>query len=476
MDWKETKNNEMQFLLSEYKKNPELFESETFVDDPDFLKEFGIAIPDKDNFPRAYLKFLPQDFVVEEVNKDGVVLTADMESNITPPEDESLGDTVYATLVKCNITTFDAIKEICKQTDSKVEQVQYAGIKDKAAITSQRISIRRVPREKIETISSEFFFLKDISRGKGVVEKGGLTGNRFTILLRTESDLISEEQKEGLLRAFDKVMKNGFYNFFYLQRFGSPRLTNFRWGFHVLKGDYKEALRERLFSPGLRESKYFQELRKKTDVFFGDWQKVKEVFAPFPLICHQEHTLIDYLLEHPTDYVGALKQIPDQVCLWAYGLEALLYNQLLSNLIMQGRVPEKLPMFLNNLPQNWSFYKTELQGLGIYPPPIQNLRPFPMRLSAPLMETVDRPTIENIKIIPEGVIMQFHLRKGEYATTFLSHLFNLTGGKPPSGISRETKDIKEPLGEKNFSKTLEVFAPIIKPKVDSFLEIFKNQE
>lgn len=476
MDWKEAKNNEMQFLLGEYKKNPSLFEYETFVDDPDFLKEFGIAIPNKENFPRAYLKFLPQDFIVEEVTKDGTILTADKESNFPSSSVEIAGDTVYATLVKCNIATFDAIKEISRQTDSKIEQIQYAGIKDKAAITSQRISIRRVPKEKIEAISSEFFFLKDISTGKGVVEKGGLTGNRFTILLRTEGSLIDEDQKQGLLEAFDKVMKNGFYNFFYLQRFGSPRLTNFRWGFHVLKGDYKEALRERLFEPGLRESTYFQNLRKNTDAFFGDWVKVKEAFAPFPLICHQEHTLIDYMLEHPTDYLGALKQLPDQVCLWVYGLEALLYNQLLSNFIVREQVPERLPMSINNLPQNWAFYKTELQELGIYPPPIQNLRPFPMRLAAPLMETRDRPIMENIEVISEGVIMQFRLKKGEYATTFLSHLFNLTSGKPPADIFREPKDIKEPLGEKDFAKTLEIFAPIIRPKVDNFIEMFKNQE
>lgn len=475
MDWKKLKNDEMQFLLKEYHKRPDLFEYKTFVDDPDFLKEFGIAIPNKENFPRAYLKFLPQDFVVEEVNKEGIVLTADKASNLPAGPDIPEGETVYATLVKCNISTFNAIEEIARQLGTTIHQIQYAGIKDKQAITSQRISIRRIPKKKIEEVKSEFFFLKDIVQGKGVVEKGGLTGNRFTILLRTEVGNITEEQKSALMTQFDRVMKDGFYNFFYLQRFGSPLLNNFRWGYHVLTGNYAEAVRERLFWPGRRESAYFQELRKQLGNHFGDWQKVKEGFSPFLLICQQEHALIDHLLEHPTDYAGALKKIPDQVCLWVYGLEALLYNQHLSNLIPREQVPEELPMFLNNNPSHWAPYKEELKGLKIYPPPIQNLRPFPIRLASPLMETRDRPDIENIKVIDEGVIMQFRLKKGEYATTFLSHMFNLTSGLPPKEISRDLKDIKTPLGETTFAETLQIFFPIIRPKVDTFLEIFKEQ-
>ncbi len=474
MDWKAIKNAEMQALLAEYHKDPSLFEMQTFVDDAEFLSQFGIAIPNKEQFPRAYLKFLPQDFIVEEVTKEGVVLTADKVANFETKESE--GETVYATLVKCNLTTFDAVKEIGRQTDSKIEQIQYAGIKDKAAITSQRISIRKVPIEKIKEIKSDYFFLKDISQGKGVVDKGGLKGNQFTILLRTEGNISDKEQGDLLLQEFERVMKEGFYNFFYLQRFGSPRLTNYRWGYHTLRGNYELALRERLFSPGLRESKYFQKLRQDLEKHFGNWEEVKKGFAPYPLICPQEHVLIDYLLTHPTDYLGALQQLPDQVTLWAYGLEALFYNQLLSNLILQHKVPERLPMFLNHVQAHWKMYEQELKDLDIYPPPIHNLRPFPLRLASPLIETRDYPEVKNIKVVPEGVIIQFTLQKGSYATTFLSHLFNLMGGKPTETLAREEINIKEILGNKDFTETLETFSEIIKPKVDNFLDIFKNQE
>lgn len=476
MDWKEVKNLEMQHLLKEYEKNPELFEYETFVDDDQFLREFGIAIPHKTKLPRAYIKFFPHDFIVEEVMKDGTVLTADRKSNFpTISENQVEGETVYATLVKCNIATFDAVQEIARQLDCSIPQVQYAGIKDKAAITSQRISIRRVPLEKVGMVTSDFFFLKDLQTGKGVVEKGGLKGNKFTILMRTESTA-TEEEKGLMLKQFDFVMKNGFYNFFYLQRFGSPRLTNYSWGYRVLTGDYREAVRERLLFPGLRESKYFQELRKSLQPHFGNWEKIKEGFAPFPLICHQEHALIDYLLNNPTDYIGALNQIPDQVTLWAYGLEALLYNQILSNHIEKHEVPKELPMFLNTKPSHWAHYRTELEGLNIYPPPIQNLRHFPIRLATPLLETIDHPVIYKIEIVPEGAILEFELKKGEYATTFLSHLFNLTSGKPPETISRDNIDIKKILKIDEFAETLATFSSVIHPKVDNFIELFKGQE
>lgn len=476
MDWKKIKNDEMQYLLGEYNKDPHLFEMETFVDSPEFLREFGIAIPGKEKFPNAYVKFFPQDFIVEEITPDGTLLTADKETNITQDKNEEFKGTVYATLVKCNLATFDAVKEISRQLNLKPEQIKYAGIKDKGAITSQRLSIRGSAKEDVEKIESDYFFLKDITEGKGAMDVGGLKGNRFTILLRTEFPLETDGRKDDVLQAYDKVMKDGFYNFYYLQRFASPRLTNYKWGYHVLRGEYEDAVRERLFEPGLRESKYFQALRQELAQYHGDWKKVKEGFSPFPIICRQEHAVLDHLLVNPDDFVGALNQIPDQVKMWVYALEALLYNQLLSNNLFRGTLPETLPMCINNKPSHWEPYEEELKGLDIYPPPIKNLYPFSIRLAAPMMETRHKANVHNIKIVPEGVVIQFDLAKGDYATTFLSHMFNLLSGKPTESMSREPSDIKNVLGDPSFAPTLETFAEITKPKVDNFIDLFKDGE
>ena len=51
---------------------------ETFVDSPEFLETLGISFDDEKNFPKGYLKLWPQDFVVEEISKDGSIETVDL--------------------------------------------------------------------------------------------------------------------------------------------------------------------------------------------------------------------------------------------------------------------------------------------------------------------------------------------------------------------------------------------------------------
>jgi hypothetical protein len=73
MSRNEIKEKEIKHLAEEYKKDPLLFGKETFVDTPEFLKDFGIFIKEKANFPLGYLKLWPQDFIVEEITEDGTV-------------------------------------------------------------------------------------------------------------------------------------------------------------------------------------------------------------------------------------------------------------------------------------------------------------------------------------------------------------------------------------------------------------------
>jgi tRNA pseudouridine13 synthase len=220
-------------LEKEKAKFPELFPETTWVDDGPFLEALGIHIPHKDQLSRGFLKILPGDFIVEEIDESG------KQTNITKDDSENKdlpGETVYATLVKCGLSTLEAVEEIAKILGIQKDKVQYAGIKDKDAITSQQISFRGVNKEDVLEISSPHFFLKNVRTGKGVVQKGGLRGNKFSILIRTESDSNEENHVEMSLKALERVKKEGFYNFFYLQRFGTPRLNNYKWGISILRG------------------------------------------------------------------------------------------------------------------------------------------------------------------------------------------------------------------------------------------------
>ena len=464
----ETKQREFRFLAKEYQAHPELFAQPGFIEDAETLGEFGIYIPGKESCPAGLPKLWPEDFIVEEQMRNG---GSSVSAASVAPASE--GQTVYATLVKCGLSTIEVVEDIAKTLGIRVEDVAYAGIKDKDAITAQAISLRRTSADKVAQVKTQHFFLKDIRSGQGVVEKGGLTGNRFTIFVRTEKSFFEEKQGVIFSEKLKVLQEYGFYNFFYLQRFGTPRLHNFAWARQILRGEYEAAVRDIIAFEGVRELPYFKQIRRTMDGLFGRWDEIQKFIDPLPLMFRHEHRLISYLAKHPGDYAGALGAIPEQITLWMYALASLLFNQYISDCLMRGEEPPpQLPFFLAREPAAHEPYKEMLKNLGIYPPQFQNLKPFPqVQLKLRQTPTKDRADIRKAEVVDGGVVLEFELGKGQYATTFLSHLFNLVGGKIPDTFTKTRLDTKVVLGEGSLAPVLEAFAEAIHPKSDNAFDI-----
>lgn len=472
-DRHEIKQEEFRLLAAEYKKRPELFTQTTFVEDAALLEEFGIIIPGKDLCPSGLLKLWPEDFIVEEISESGDISTV----SFKPPSPIDPAPTIYATLVKCGLSTIEAIEDIAHQLNIKKEQIAFAGIKDKDALTAQRLSFRGVSPAEISTVKSPHFFLKDLMGGKGVVEKGHLRGNRFTILVRTEENFFQEEVFKNFTHNLERVKKNGFYNYFYLQRFGTPRLRNIEWAYHILRGNFEQAYFDFLTFGGARELPYFRGLREQIQEQFGNWPEIKNLLSPFPLIFSHELKTIEHLLEKKDDFAGAFQTIPEQITLWIYALASLFFNRKISEFVVRGATPPRnLPFFLSNNPRDVDVYKNILSNYDIYPVPFQNLRRFPqIQIRSRLVPTQDLVEIHKAELVDEGILLQFSLGKGQYATTFLSHLFNLLSGVPPENISKERIDGGGNLGETNLKETIALFEKVIRPKGENIFEEFLEE-
>ena len=127
MDRSKTKEEELKFLSGEYKKNPELFKRETFVDSSEFLETIGVSFQGQKDFPRGYLKLWPQDFIVEEISKDGTLETVDLGDFLHEEKKYSKEDpTVYATIVKCKLSTFEAVQELSNFLNIDKKKIQFA--------------------------------------------------------------------------------------------------------------------------------------------------------------------------------------------------------------------------------------------------------------------------------------------------------------------------------------------------------------
>ncbi|MDP2838120.1 MAG: tRNA pseudouridine(13) synthase TruD [Candidatus Moranbacteria bacterium] len=465
----DSKEQERQILVTAAEAHPELFEQHSYVEGDALLREFGITIPGKASFSEGYLKLWPADFIVEEVGSDGTVYTVTRENVLTEETALTYAPTTFATLVKCGLSTIEVVEDLAKQLECDRQSIGYAGIKDRDALTAQRISFRKISPQKLKKITSPYFFLKDVTTGNGAITTGGLKGNRFTLLIRTPNSFFHKDTFDTFAKQLATVREQGFSNFFYLQRFGTPRLHNYVWGLSILRGEYEQTVLDVLAFGAERELPYFKNLRIQCQQAFGDWKAVETILASFPIIFRHELKMVRYLIDHPSDYSGALGQISDQIVLWVYALASRYFNQAISASGQAGGpLPQTLPLFLSYNKKSWAPYEAELRHDGIFPPPFENLKPFPaLQMRDRSLPTTDRPAILWIEAVDQGLVLSFELGKGQYATTFLSHLFNLVSGKPPAYLDTAEVDTKAVLEQGTLRDTIAYFAPIIRSKVEA---------
>ncbi len=467
------KQKELAHLVKKKKENPELFEQKPFFDTQDVLQSVGISGVFPENLPLGYLKFLPQDFVVEEVPKSEELQTVALGPFLKSSSRLSNNNpTIFATLVKCGLSTLEAREELAKTLHLEEKTIGFAGMKDKNAISSQRISFRGVNINNLQKIYHSNFFLKNAYSGKGIVEIGSLKGNLFTILVRTDKSF----SREIFLKQLEKIRKDGFYNFFYLQRFGTPRLISHLLGLFILKGEYEKAVYNFFTYPRDRELPYFQKLRGEFERNWKNWLEIEEIIKPFPIIFRHEKKLLNHLKKNPQDFLGALQEIPDQIQLWVFAYASYLFNRKLSALIQENKeLPDTLPLILSKEQSDWQPYSEFLKADKIFLP-LRPLRPFSSFLQYRRRQIKTRESAEfkQIKILSEGILFSFFLPKAAYATTLLSHFFTLASGFPiPEGISLDQIDPKVSLRTGNLTNILTRFREVIQSKGQDFFKKFE---
>lgn len=456
----EERERERAFFERERQRAPHLFERQPMVDNEPFLSSIGIEGMADPDLAIGYLRLMPQDFIVEEITPQRALITIDTAPLLRDLNSE--GATFYADLVKVGISTLDAKAELASALGIEDKHIGFAGIKDRLALTGQRISIRGLRGvEPLEGIGAENFFLKQITRGKGAVANGDLWGNRFVITVRTPEPVTTQQVAviRGKLR---EIKEDGFWNFFHFQRFGTPRLISHWLGLLLIKGAYGEVVETFLTYAAPRELPYFQSIRQEIATRWSRWSEILELIEPFPYHFNLEIQLIRHLALHPDDFLGALRTIPDQIRLWMYAYDCFLFNRRLSQLIPTGEVPTTLPLITSFNPRDWEPYREFLEADAVKLPS-RSYRDFPfIRVESrtwPTLQTVD---VHGVALQRQLALFAFSLPKGSYATAFLMNFFTLASGLPiVRGISTEKVDAKELLGLGTLGPTLERFQGIL---------------
>lgn len=293
------------------------------------------------------IKQLAEDFEVSEITIDSDTQIKYIKENLTPEIDwdkviKERDDREYLVfdLEKFNMSTTTATKLISRFLRISKKRISYAGLKDKRATTSQKISICNPDIERLKQFKFNNIKLYNPKWSDIPVDIGDLKENRFTVTIRKIKGKSIPEIKDIIQNTFDQIEKRGLANYFGEQRFGGIREVTHEVGKHFLKRNYKRAVLTYLTKTHDLEREDIKNARLeiKKDLNYSKHA------AHFPSKTGYESAILNYLAKNPTDYLGAIKILPKGIqFLFIHAYQSYLFNKLINLRIDKGYGLNQIP-------------------------------------------------------------------------------------------------------------------------------------
>lgn len=278
------------------------------------------------------IKSRPDDFVVEEF--------------LTLPEFMPSGDYVIYRLEKRGLSTLEVVNRLVHRYKIGDREIDFAGIKDKHAYTSQYLSIMG---KRLKEIKEKNFTLTPLGRTLRPIGPDLLRKNKFTITLRS----LDRAQIPVLTSSLNEVSQWGFPNYFGEQRFGSARHGEGFLAKRLVLGDFEGAIRLYLASWSLKDRSIVKEFRKFVSNHWGNWG---ECFRVAPR--SNEKSVLAYLKDRPRDFLKAVNLInPRMLSLYIAAYQSYLWNEMASEFIRINLSEDELIEF-PYVAGEMTFYKT----------------------------------------------------------------------------------------------------------------------
>lgn len=264
------------------------------------------------------LREIPEDFVVNEI------IEKDHNAHWAWAQPSDNGRHSIVKITANNWDTHVLIKEISKRLDIGQKAIGFAGTKDKRALTTQYISIMSSPK-KIEKLDLERVSIEFLHKSVKPVRLGNLVGNEFKIKISQ-----SRNDKKRITNTLDEL-KDGFPNYFGIQRFGAVRPITHIVGKKIVQDKYKEAVWDYLC--GGKYDGFGSEARdnlKKTE-------DLNTALEQYPHKLLFERQMIGHLTRNKEDYAGAIRQLPENLAkMLVHAYQSLIFNHVLNLRIEQG--------------------------------------------------------------------------------------------------------------------------------------------
>ncbi|XP_042387375.1 pseudouridylate synthase 7 homolog isoform X2 [Zingiber officinale] len=233
---------------------------------------------------------------------------------------EHLGKFLRFNLYKENKDTQEALGLIGKMLGVNQRSFGFAGTKDKRSVSTQRVTIFKQRAKRLSELNSRMFGIKvgDFCYVNEGLVLGQLTGNHFTITLRG----ISADSEDIIKEATDSLWRNGFINYYGLQRFGSGSVPTHLVGAALLKGEWKTAA-SLILDPREGERPIVREARE----YYKEHGDVDLTLKKLPRHLVAERSILQCLKKFPGNYLQALKTIPRTLrMMYVHSYQSYLWN------------------------------------------------------------------------------------------------------------------------------------------------------
>jgi len=265
-----------------------------------------------------------EDFIVEEITPEEKILKVGKDYGFNVKKRSRF---LIFLLEKHNWDTFKVIDVLATRLNVKPENFSFAGIKDKRAITIQRVSVWGVKPEDLINVNITDLYIRGCWYSDNKINIGDLWGNHFQITIR-RINLAEREIQRRAKRIISEIEEiGGVPNFFGFQRFGTKRPLNHLVGKYIVQGQFKDAVIEFL----TKTAPYEDERTKQARLSLREHMNFKKAAKEFPNYLWYEKRMLKFLSKHPRSYISALRLIPKQLrIMFTHSYASYLFNKFVS--------------------------------------------------------------------------------------------------------------------------------------------------
>ncbi len=224
-----------------------------------------------------------------------------------------------------NWDTHLLVRALANKLHISQKRINFAGTKDKRALSTQYMSLYNISEEHLSTIHISDTQITPICRSTSPLRIGQLVGNQFNIIIRDLPSTLTNQTIQHLIEPIQSL--GGFPNYYGIQRFGIIRPVTHLIGYHIIRGKFKNAVMSYIANPHSSESEKIYSLRKQLQVTHDFSSALKT----YPRTLSFERSMLHHLVNHPDDYIGALQTLPKNLLtLFVNAYQSYLFNKILS--------------------------------------------------------------------------------------------------------------------------------------------------